>query len=394
VVIALALFSFLGWAVLAGDPEAGLVAAVSVLVIACPCALGLATPAALVAGTGVAARAGILIRNIETLERAHAVGVVVFDKTGTLTLGRPTVGAVVPAAGVAEAELLILAASAQRGSEHPLGRAMVQHAQARGIALQEPETFRALPGRGLEARVAGRPVLIGTAALLAERGVTDEALAVRAAELAARGDTVSWVAAEGRPLGLVAFHDRIRDEAAAAVQALAGQGIGSAMLSGDHRDAALRVAAALGIARVAAPVRPEDKAAEVERLRREGRVVAMVGDGVNDAPALAAADVGIAMGTGADVALETAGITLMRPDPRLVPAAIDIARRTWRKIRQNLFWAFFYNLVALPLAMLGLLTPAMAGAAMALSSVSVVTNALLLRRWRPALAQHADGGAA
>jgi Cu+-exporting ATPase len=383
IVVGFAALTFLGWLVAGGSLEEAMVAAVSVLVIACPCALGLATPAALVAGTGVAARAGILIKSIETLERAHAVGTVVFDKTGTLTRGKPEVSAVVPVPGTDEAGLLRLAASAQRGSEHPLGRALVAYAQARSLVAAAPAAFTAFPGRGLEATVEDHTVLIGTAALMAERGLALDDLDAEAADLARRGDSVSWVALDGRLAGLVGFRDAVRPEAAAAVQALAAQGISSVMLSGDHREAAVRVARDLGIAEVRAPVRPEAKALEVERLREQG-VVGMVGDGVNDAPALAAADVGIAMGTGADVALETAGITLMRPDPRLVPAAIDIARRTWRKIRQNLFWAFVYNVVALPLAALGLLTPALAGAAMALSSVSVVLNALTLRRWRPA----------
>jgi Cu+-exporting ATPase len=384
VVIGIAALTFLGWLAVGGGLEQAMVAAVSVLVIACPCALGLATPTALVAGTGVAARAGILIKSIETLERAHAVRTVVFDKTGTLTRGKPEVSAVIAAPGMAEGELLRLAASAQRGSEHPLGKAMVAHARTQGLGPSEPASFTALPGRGLEAEVEGHAVLIGTSALLAERGIAMDGLEVPAETLASRGDSVSWIVLDGRLAGLVAFQDAVRAEAAPAVQALAGQGIASVMLSGDHRAAALRVGEALGIEAVRAPVRPEDKATEVERLRQRGQVVAMVGDGVNDAPALAAADVGIAMGTGADVALETAGITLLRPDPLLVPAAIDIARRTWGKIRQNLFWAFVYNVVALPLAALGLLTPALAGAAMALSSVSVVLNALGLRRWRPA----------
>jgi Cu+-exporting ATPase len=386
VVVALAAVTFAGWLLLDGSLERAIVAAVSVLVIACPCALGLATPTALVAGTGVAARAGILIRNIETLERAHAVDRMVFDKTGTLTRGRPEVSAIVPAPGMDEAVLLRLVASAQRGSEHPLGRATVERAQSLELPLSEPRAFTALPGHGLTATVDGQAVVLGTAALLAEHGVATEALAAQAAELAARGDTVSWAAADGRLLGLLAFRDAVREEAAAAVRALAGQGVPSLMLSGDHHAAAARVGAILGIEAVRAPVRPEDKAGEIQLLRAQGLVVGMVGDGVNDAPALAAADVGIAMGTGADVALETAGITLMRPDPMLVPAALDIARRTWAKIRQNLFWAFVYNVVALPLAAFGLLTPELAGAAMAMSSVSVVTNALLLRHWRPAAA--------
>lgn len=379
VVVAIAAVTFVAWWVKTATVEPALIAAVSVLVIACPCALGLATPTALVAGTGAAARAGILIRDIETLERAHAVDTVVFDKTGTLTEGRPTVVDVLPAEGDINS-LLRLAASAQRGSEHPLGQAMMRAAEERGLALMEPESFRAIPGEGVEARVEGTQLRIGRPGFVE---LTDATWQERVRLLEGEAKTVVAVAVDGRFAGLLALADRPRADAAAAVAALRRRGRGVVLLSGDNRATAEAVARVLGIDRVLAPVRPEDKANCIAELQREGHIVAMVGDGINDAPALAAADVGIAMGSGADVALETAGITLARPRPSLVPAALDIARATHRKIWQNLFWAFIYNVAGIPLAAAGQLNPALAGAAMALSSVSVVTNALTLRRWHP-----------
>ena len=384
VVIVIAFFTFGGWLALGGTFEMALVAAVSVLVIACPCALGLATPMALVTGTGSAARAGILIRDIETLERAHNVDVVVFDKTGTLTEGKPEVTALVPLEGGEEA-LLALAATAQSGSEHPLGRAMVRAAEERGLEVAQAESFSSVVGQGIEAVVEGRAVRIGRAPFVAERAPLPAELEARARELEEQAYTVVWVAREDRVLGLIALADRIREDAARAVERLHGQGVRTVMLSGDNRLVAERVAARLGIDEVRAPVRPEDKSGEVERLRAQGHVVAMVGDGINDTPALAAADVGIAMGSGADAALETAGITLMRTRPTLVPAALKIAKVTRRKIWQNLFWAFIYNTSGIPLAAAGYLSPELAAAAMALSSLSVVTNSLTLRRWTPRL---------
>jgi Cu+-exporting ATPase len=384
VVVGIAAVTFLAWWLGTGQVEPALVAAVSVLVIACPCALGLATPTALVAGTGAAARAGILIRDIETLERAHAVDTVVFDKTGTLTEGQPTVVDILAADGD-EDGLLWLAAAAQRGSEHPLGRAMVRVAEERGLSTTEPGSFRAVPGQGLEARVGGREVRIGRPGFVELPADTWQE---RARALEHEAKTVVAVAVDGAFAGLLALADRPRDDAARAVAELRRRGLLVVLLSGDNRATAEALARELGIDRVLAPVRPEDKAERILELQREGRVVAMVGDGINDAPALAAADVGIAMGSGADVALETAGITLARPRPSLVPAALDIARATRRKIWQNLFWAFIYNVAGIPLAAAGLLDPAIAGAAMAMSSVSVVTNALTLRGWRPAT----DGG--
>ena len=378
-VLAIAAVTLAGWLLAGAGFEHALIAAVSVLVIACPCALGLATPAALVAGTGAAAKAGILIRDIETLERARGVDMVVFDKTGTLTRGEPRVQRLVPAAGVDEGALLSLAASAQLGSEHPLGRAVVQAARDRGLALVEPDRFEAKVGLGVEALVDGRLVRVGRAALAGET----PALLDAAANGEASGLTIAWVSVDGAVSGLIGLADELREDAVAAVAALRARGLGSLLLTGDNQRVAARVAEAVGIAEVAAEVRPEDKAARVQALVADGRRVAMVGDGVNDAPALAAADLGIAMGSGADVALESAGVTLMRARPSLVAATLDVAERTRRKIRQNLFWAFAYNTIGIPIAAFGLLSPAVAGAAMAASSVSVVTNALLLKRWTP-----------
>ncbi|MFP4362117.1 MAG: heavy metal translocating P-type ATPase [Alphaproteobacteria bacterium] len=378
-VLGVAVVTFAGWLAAGAAFEPALIAAVSVLVIACPCALGLATPTALVAGTGAAARAGILIRDIDTLERAHGLDVVVFDKTGTLTKGEPEVERLVPAAGVGEDELLRVAASAQQGSEHPLGRAMVRAAAARGLVLTEPERFAARVGEGLIATVDDHEVKIGRTALTGD----DPALAGAARAGEDAGLTMVRVARDGMVLGLVGLADALRDDAARAVRRLQARGIRTVLLTGDRAPTAARIAQAVGIDEVAADIRPEDKAERVAALVRAGRRVAMVGDGVNDAPALAAADVGIAMGTGADVALETAGVTLMRAEPRLVPAALAVATKTRAKIRQNLFWAFAYNVVGIPIAAAGFLSPAIAGAAMAASSVSVVTNALLLKRWTP-----------
>jgi Cu+-exporting ATPase len=391
VVLAVALATLAGWLLAGHGAERAIINAVSVLVIACPCALGLATPAAIMAGTGVAARSGILIKDAQALELAHRVRVVAFDKTGTLTVGRPTLVSIGAADGVAPDELLGLAAAVQAGSEHPLGRAVAEAARSRGLAVAPAQDVRALPGRGVEGTVRGRLVRIGSAALMQDFGVALGALADEAGTQQSAGRSVSWVAefppqGPARMLGLLAFGDSLKPHAAQAIRTLRAQGIRSVMISGDNRGAAEAVGRELGIDEVMAEVLPADKAARIVALRaaagEHGGAVAMVGDGINDAPALAAADVGIAMGTGTDVAMHTAGITLMRGDPRLVPAAIEISKRTYRKIRQNLFWAFAYNVVGIPLAAFGMLNPVIAGAAMAMSSVSVMTNALLLSRWR------------
>ena len=380
-VITIAAFTLGGWLFAGATWSEAIIHAAAVLVIACPCALGLATPTALMVGTGSAARAGILIRDAEAIERAHAARTVVFDKTGTLTEGRPDVVEVLDIAD-SESELLADVAAVQKGSEHVLGGAVVREADSRGLSLPAAEHFQTLPGRGIEARVRDRDVLVGSPRLMQERGVDFAPILSRANELEARGLTVVFVARDEEPAGLLAFGDRPRARAAGTVARLRAVGIQVVMLTGDGERAARAAAHTLGVQRVVAEVLPGQKADEVRKLRERG-VVAMVGDGINDAPALAAADIGFAMGTGTEVAMHTAGVTLMRPEPMLVADAIDISRATVRKIRQNLFWAFIYNVVGIPLAVLGFMSPMLAGGAMALSSVSVVSNALLLKRWRP-----------
>ncbi|NIY74150.1 heavy metal translocating P-type ATPase [Thalassospira sp. HF15] len=383
IVVGIALVTLAAWLFTGFGAEASIVAAVSVLVIACPCALGLATPTALVAGTGSAARNGILIRNFEALEQAHNVDTVIFDKTGTLTEGTPTVRNVEAVNGIERDELLRLTAAVQSASEHPLARAIVSLARDEGQTLPDISNFKGKTGAGVMAEVDGRKVVVGSEALLSDQNIglpaDDIAQAIKTHE--GEGRTVILVAVDGAFAGYMTLEDRIRENAKQAIADLKARGIASIMLSGDSQDVASHVARELGLERGEGRIRPQDKALEVEKLRKQGRHVAMVGDGINDAPALAAADVGIAMGGGTDVAMETAGITLMRSDPALVSAAIDISIATRRKIAQNLFWAFAYNVVGVPLAALGVLSPAIAGAAMALSSVSVVGNSLTLRRW-------------
>ncbi len=382
VVMAIALVTLLGWLAAGAGIETAAVCAVSVLVIACPCALGLATPTAILAGTGVAARHGILVRDAAALERAAAVTRVVFDKTGTLTRGQP---AVTPVGGAAAPDLLRLAVALEAGSDHPLAGAVRRAASDAGVEAPLATGFRILPG-GIEAEIPGEGQLVlGNADCVDALGANRGALTAEAAALADTGHGISWLAdAGGGPVrGFIAFADALRPESAAAVAALRRSGLAVAMLTGDGEGPARRIAAAIGITDVTFGVKPDGKAAAVTAWRAAGGTVAMVGDGINDAPALAAADVGIAMGGGTDVAVETAGLSLMRGDPRLVPAALDLSRRTVATIRRGLFWAFAYNVVGIPLAALGVLSPVFAGAAMALSSVSVVLNALWLRRWRP-----------
>jgi Cu+-exporting ATPase len=384
VVIALAALTFAGWMLAGAGVPTSLLNAVAVLVIACPCALGLATPTAIMVGTGAAARRGILIKDAEALEIAHRITVVAFDKTGTLTEGRPELVAAEPAGGTREA-LLSRAASLQAGSEHPLARAVLAAAQREGLAIEAATGVAAVAGRGLSAQVGGRALRLGSTRFMDELQVDTRLLTARAEQLQLQGYTVSWLAdVSEAPLliGLLAFGDTVKPSAQAAVRRLQAAGVRTVLVSGDNRGAAAAVAAALGIDDVRAEVLPEHKAEVIAALRQGGAVVAMVGDGINDAPALAAADVGIAMSTGTDVAMAAAGITLMHGDPARVADAIDISRRTWAKIRQNLFWAFAYNVVGIPLAAFGLLNPVIAGAAMAFSSASVVGNALLLRRWK------------
>ena len=388
VTLGVAACAFLGWWLLAGDAAAGIIAAVSVMVIACPCALGLATPTAMMVGTGAAARAGILIRDAAALEQAHRIDTLVLDKTGTLTRGHPAVTDVLACDGDAQA-LLALAAAAQSGSEHPLARAVLE--RAAGITRPALEHFESHPGSGLSARVGGRAIIIGNRLLLQRHGIDRAALEDAVSALETQGRTLMWIAQtqpQARLLGAIAVADPLREGAVEAVRRLRADGLRVVLLTGDNARTAAQVAAALGIERVEAEKLPAAKADAVRRLQAEGWCVGMVGDGVNDAPALAVADVGIAMGSGTDVAKQTAGITLMRGDPMLVADAIEVSRATWRKIRQGLFWAFIYNALGMPLAALGLLSPVLAGAAMALSSVSVVSNALLLRHWRPRAANH------
>ena len=391
-VMGLALLTGVGWLLSGASVELAVVHAVAVLVIACPCALGLATPAAIMAGTGVAARHGILIKDAQALELAHRARVVAFDKTGTLTVGRPRLMAFEPVPGADRAALLAVAASLQSASEHPLARAVLAQARAEGLSLRSPQDLQAVPGRGIEGRVDGLAYRIASGRWLSELGVPLGPLSGQAQRLA-QGEGATWSAllsragdpaAPWRLQALLVFADEPKPGASQALAALRARGVRILMISGDNHAAALAMGARLGLQpdEVLAEVLPADKAATVQGLKSQG-VVVMVGDGVNDAPALAAADVGMAMGTGTDVAMNAAGITLMRGDLALVEAALDISHRTVLKIRQNLFWAFAYNVAGIPLAAMGYLSPMLAGAAMALSSISVMSNALWLKRWRP-----------
>ena len=384
VVVALSALTFLGWLLVVGNAGAALVAAVSVLVIACPCALGLATPTAVMTGTGAAARRGILFRDIDALERAHAVDTVIFDKTGTLTEGKAAVedlavlgelqGHAGADAKAQEEELLRLVAGVQRASEHPLAAAIVRLADDCGVTPAPATDFRNAVGQGVAAQVEGRTVRVGNA----EFALAGSAAPSTTFDPATH--TLVWAADEQGPLGVFAIADPLRQQSAQAVERLKAIGVEPVLLSGDSAAIVRRIGDGVGIAEAQGEVKPEGKAQEVAARQRRGECVAMIGDGVNDAPALAVADVGIAIGAGADVAMETAGVTLMRPDPTLVPEAIAASRATVRKIRQNLFWAFIYNIIGIPAAMLGYLSPTLAGAAMALSSACVTGNSLLLRR--------------
>jgi P-type Cu+ transporter len=392
VVLGIALVTLLGWYFTGHSFEFAVIRAVAVLVIACPCALGLATPTAIMAGTGVAAKYGMLIKDAQALELAHKVDVIAFDKTGTLTMGKPRLTAFVLAeASTDEAQLLSIAASLQSGSEHPLARAVVDAAKARDLPVPSPDNVRAVPGRGSEGEVGVDSYLIGSLRWMQELNIDLGALTDRAVDLQQQGATVSAMAQRttaGLTLkALMAFGDEPKPGAKEALALLRQRGIKTIMVSGDNRGAAEVMARRLGLrpeeGEVMSEVLPGDKAALIAKLKEGGHTVAMVGDGVNDAPALAAADVGMAMSNGTDVAMHAAGITLMRGDPALVAAALDISDRTVAKIRQNLFWAFAYNVAGIPLAAFGFLNPVVAGAAMALSSVSVMSNALLLKRWKP-----------
>jgi P-type Cu+ transporter len=394
IVLAIAALTFLVWWIVGPAPSAlyALTSAVAVLVIACPCAMGLATPTAIMVATGRGAELGILVKSATALELLDRVRTIVFDKTGTLTVGRLAVTDVITAGGeVGEDEALALAAAAEQGSEHPLGEAIVARAKKRGLALPPISEFTTVPGQGIDAMATGGRVLLGNRGLMDARGIEVDMLAPRAQALAREGKTAVYLAFAGRALAVIAVADGLKPEAPDVVAALAARGLDVAMLTCDARPTAEAIAARAGIRRVFAEVLPEDKAREVAKLQEERRRVAMVGDGINDAPALARAEVGIAMGSGTDVAIEAADVTLVRGDLRGVVAAVDLSRQTIRVIKQNLIWAFGYNAVLIPVAagvlypIWGvLLSPILAGAAMAFSSVSVVTNSLRLKKWRSA----------
>jgi len=380
VVVSISLVTFAAWWLIGGEFTPALINAVAVLVIACPCALGLATPTAIMVGTGNGAKAGILIRNAEALERAGKIRTLVVDKTGTLTLGHPTVTDIITAGASDEHTLLRLAATLEQGSEHPLAKAVLSQAASAGIAPVAVTRFTSLSGKGVSGEIDGVPYFIGSPALAAERGLNiDQTVVVR---LQQQGKTVIALADKKTLLGYLAIADALRDSSAGAVKRLKQMGVEVIMLTGDNTATAAAIAAQAGIDRFLAEVLPQDKAAEIDKLKAQGLVVGMAGDGINDAPALVAADVGFAVGSGTDVAIEAADVTLMRNDLTSVADAIDLSRVTLRKIRQNLFFAFIYNVLGIPLAALGMLNPVIAGAAMAMSSVSVVSNSLLLRRWR------------
>ena len=381
VILVVAAATFLVWWLVVGDATGGMVAAVAVLVIACPCALGLATPTALVAGTGAAARAGILIRDIETLERAEEIGAIAFDKTGTLTVGKPEV-----VAAQGDDATLALAAAIEARSEHPLARALVEKATASGAPLPAAADVRAIRGKGLSGMVGASSVSVGNRRLAEEVGIAAAEIDAMLGRLGEAG-TVAFIVIDGALAGAVRFADTARPEAAETVAELKRRGLSPVMLTGDNEAAAAAIGGALGFTDIRAGLLPEEKVEAVRKLAAEqgDRGVAFVGDGLNDGPALAAARLGIAMSSGADVAREAAAITLMRTDLRLVPAALDIAHKTRRTIAHNLGWAFVYNVIGIPLAAFGVLSPAFAGAAMAFSSVSVVTNSALLTRWKPRL---------
>lgn len=394
VVLGVAIAALVAWWALAGNISQGIIAAVAVLVIACPCALGLATPTAVMVGTGVAAARGILVKNGAVLQTAGEIDTVVFDKTGTITRGRPEVQEVLVLGDWAsDASVAALAAALEKQSEHPLGRAIVEHAAASRLLLPKVSDFRSVPGKGISGSVEGVPYKIGTRKFIAESGVAIDADAeARLASFEDRGFT-SVLLADTRVRAILAIADSIKETSAEAVAVLKQAGIDVAMITGDNERTARAIAKSAGIGTVFAGVLPEEKATRVSALAAGGRKVAMVGDGINDAPALVRADLGIAMASGTDIAIESADIALLRGDLREIPAVIALSRSTLRKIKQNLFWAFFYNVVGIPFAALGLLSPIIAGAAMAFSSVSVMTNSLLLRRFRADRPLRARGGA-
>lgn len=366
-----------------GNFSKALIHATAVLVIACPCALGLATPTAIMVGTGRGAESGILVKGGEYLERTQELTALVFDKTGTITKGEPGVTDIVPVGGRGVDELLALTASAERNSEHPLGQAIVREAEKRGLAIAEVSEFNAIPGQGIAVTAGGVRLLAGTVKLMESNGLNTSAVEGEKSRLESEGKTVTIVATDSEIAGLIAMADTVKEGSREAVLALRKMGLKVLMITGDNQRTAAAIARQVGIDDVLAEVLPENKAQQVAELQKQGYKVGMVGDGINDAPALATADVGIAIGTGTDVAIEAADITLMRGDLRGVVGAIELSRATMRTIRQNLFWALVYNTLGIPLAAVGLLSPILAGSAMAFSSVSVVTNSLRLRRFDP-----------
>jgi len=378
VVIVIAALTFLGWYLITGDFTKALMTMTAVLVIACPCSLGLATPTAIMVGTGKGAENGILIKGGEHLEKAYSINTVVLDKTGTITKGEPEVTDILPMAHLDEEELLRLAATAEKGSEHPLGAAIVRKGE--GLALGNPDSFAAIPGQGIKVTYQGKEILVGTTKLMQENGVGIEKITQEKEALESAGKTAMLVAVDEILAGIIAVADTVKESSAQAIQELKKMGIEVVMITGDNQRTAQFIAQQVGVDRVLAEVLPQGKSEEVEKLRKEGKVVAMVGDGINDAPALAAADLGIAIGTGTDVAMEAADVTLMSGDLKGVATAIRLSKRTMRTIKQNLVWAFIYNIIGIPVAALGYLVPVFAAAAMAFSSVSVVTNSLLLKR--------------
>lgn len=382
IVIGISLLTFILTYFLVGFTPA-LISAVAVLVIACPCALGLATPTAVMVGTGKGAESGVLIKGAEHLESAHRVTTVVLDKTGTITKGEPEVTDILTLGNYSEDELLQLAATAERGSEHPLGEAIVNGAKQKGLKLEEASRFNAIPGHGIEAEIAEKNILIGNKKLMREHHISIEKIIEQMERLEGQGKTAMLMAIDGKLAGIIAVADTVKETSARAIQRLKELGLEVIMITGDNRRTAEAIAKQVGVDRVLAEVLPEDKSAEVEKLKGEGKIVAMVGDGINDAPALVAAHIGIAIGTGTDVAIEAADVTLMRGDLMGIVDTIRLSKATMRKIRQNLFWAFAYNALLIPVAAFGLLNPILAGGAMAFSSVSVVTNTLFLRRWKP-----------